>query len=865
MNAHNLVTCTLPRRRLLLMSSLALCVFWSASARAVQLLPGVYGYGLDRSINRAGFVTDPNNPAVPEIFHVTSLADSGSATLRQAVGTTTTKARVIVFDISGVIELETPLIIRNSNITIAGQTAPSPGIALHGSGVLCKASNVLVQHLRVRPGDRWASLSTVNTTTNRDAVDVDPGNDTDVVSNVVFDHCTFGWSLDEISNLWHGWDNVTFNKCIFAEPLHNSIHLDEGTFDVETTEKVQNFPWQVEKLAAIRHGFATVGEVQSGTGIDGRYDLINTDSSGDYIEYTVPILPVDKDRKYTHVVLVGVTGPDHAKFKVEVRGPADDTIIMGSEEIVDQYSSARVQQTHVSQQSDLNGFTIPANAQSLRVRLIVTGRNPANTLGWKLGVDQISLSEGHGMGPFWGSGVKGAGKMTVIGSIIAHVADRGPWANSKHFYFANNILYDRSWKFMKFGHLAYWPTDSIHAAVVGNSFIEGQSLLDGGIKSPITNEGCPEGTQVYQSDNVYNTGDLIQPSNPRLRRTAPPLMDPNFGSDGFVVSADPTLKDDGLEGFLPLRHLDAYEEVLRSAGAWPAARDEMEARIVDEIAIGAATAATASRPGTLKHSVAQAGGWPVYLSRRLAASPPAIPTLDSDGDGYTNLEEWLHDLSAQAETKAIAVTDTFEADPVGISARGWIIDPNALGNNNPDLPNNWQVTTDETKVFRQSSLSGDTPAYLAGTNWSGNQVIEAKVKLLATNGADRLARVYARYQDMNHAYYVTLRMPTTVNATTPSIELKKINGAGVLLPFDASSSFPITLNTTYSVKLSVTRASTTSLTLSATVTNLSNPAQTVTLTGTDTSSPTNPIFTLGSAGIGTYKASASFDTISVKP
>src|SRR3954467_15912080 len=99
-----------------------------ASLRAApQLAPGVYGYGLDRAVNPAGF------GAESKIIHVTTLADNGSNTspvpgsLRAAL--CATGSRVVVFDLSGAIELKSLLVIPNPNVTVAGQTAPSPGIA----------------------------------------------------------------------------------------------------------------------------------------------------------------------------------------------------------------------------------------------------------------------------------------------------------------------------------------------------------------------------------------------------------------------------------------------------------------------------------------------------------------------------------------------------------------------------------------------------------------------------------------------------------------------------------------------------------------------------------------------------------------
>jgi len=124
-----------------------------------------------------------------------------------------------VFEVSGTISLEDDLTIRNRYITIAGQTAPSPGITLRGAGLLVKASDVLVQHIRVRPGDAAGGEPAIN----RDALKIEAPS-TAPIANVVIDHCTFTWSVDEIASAWQYWNNISLINNIFAEPLHQSIH-----------------------------------------------------------------------------------------------------------------------------------------------------------------------------------------------------------------------------------------------------------------------------------------------------------------------------------------------------------------------------------------------------------------------------------------------------------------------------------------------------------------------------------------------------------------------------------------------------------------------------------------------------------------
>ncbi|MBL8270362.1 polysaccharide lyase family 1 protein [Steroidobacter sp.] len=175
-------------------------------ANAVPVLPGAIGHGITTPAGRGGAV-----------IRVTNLNDSGAGSLKACVDAS--GPRVCVFEVSGTITLPDDLTIRNRYITIAGQTAPSPGITLRGSGLLVKASDVLVQHIRVRPGDGSGGEPAIN----RDALKIEAPASAPI-SNVVIDHCTFTWSTDEIASAWQYWNNISLINNIFAEPLHESIH-----------------------------------------------------------------------------------------------------------------------------------------------------------------------------------------------------------------------------------------------------------------------------------------------------------------------------------------------------------------------------------------------------------------------------------------------------------------------------------------------------------------------------------------------------------------------------------------------------------------------------------------------------------------
>jgi len=188
----------------LLAAALALC--GAASVHALPVIPGAAGFGMDTRAGRGGTV-----------YKVTNLNASGSGSLKACIDATV--ARTCVFEVSGTIRLTSDLIIRNSQIRIAGQTAPSPGIMLRGAAIKITASDVLIQHIRVRTGDDTNGPNP----DNRDSLKIE-GTAAKPVRNVIIDHCSFSWAIDETASTWGPHDNITFSNNIFAEPLNESLH-----------------------------------------------------------------------------------------------------------------------------------------------------------------------------------------------------------------------------------------------------------------------------------------------------------------------------------------------------------------------------------------------------------------------------------------------------------------------------------------------------------------------------------------------------------------------------------------------------------------------------------------------------------------
>ena len=175
-----------------------------------------------------------------KVLTVTSLGDRGPGTLREACEGTV-GPRIVVFNVSGIIRLKTPIIILAPYITIAGQTAPGDGVCVAGESFWVNTHDVVVRHMRFRRGETKVERR-------------DDGFGGNPVGNIMIDHCSCTWGLDEnISFYRHMFNpgaglkeaklptvNVTIQNTISAQALDTYNHAFGSTLGGENCTFMRN-------------------------------------------------------------------------------------------------------------------------------------------------------------------------------------------------------------------------------------------------------------------------------------------------------------------------------------------------------------------------------------------------------------------------------------------------------------------------------------------------------------------------------------------------------------------------------------------------------------------------------------------------
>jgi pectate lyase len=450
--------------RSMVVSAAAALALGATPAGALPVIPGAAGYGMDTAAGRGG-----------TIYRVTNLNASGVGSLKDCIDGTA--PRVCVFEVGGYIRLTQDLMIRNGRITIAGQTAPSPGITIRGAALRIQASDVLVQHIRVRAGDGLNGPDPEN----RDSLKIE-GSDVKPATNIIIDHCTFSWALDELASVWGPHDNITFSNNIFSEPLHDSMH-----------------------------------PTKDGTGL-----------------------------------------------------------------------------------------------------------------------------QPHGFGVLLGSSASG-GRVTMVGNLFAHIAERNPLSRARELVFVNNMVYNRQTRDLD---LQSQDSRVTKSSIEGNVFLRGPSYLNESRPIYVRTSGT---YTLYAGSKVY-VNDTHAPGFGTSVSSVVVLT----GGNTIASLLTPTIAvwNSGLTSRSTANNA-VYDSILQYSGSRPYDRDATDRGVVLSVR---------NRTGQIINCVSadgsarcqkNAGGWPSLAPTARSLALPSNPNTIG-ANGYTNLEHWLHslDLSMRGVTQA---------------------------------------------------------------------------------------------------------------------------------------------------------------------------------------------------------------------
>jgi len=179
--------------------------------------PGAEGGGMYSHGGRGG-----------KVMVVTSLADSGSGTFREALEAG--GPRIVVFNVAGIIKLESRVIVRSPYITIHGGSAPGNGVCVAGDTVEIDTHDVVIRHMRFRRGATWVG-------DRNDSLGGNP------IGNIILDHVSASWGLDENLSMYrHMYQpedggkelklptvNITIQNSVFSEGLNTYNHAFGST------------------------------------------------------------------------------------------------------------------------------------------------------------------------------------------------------------------------------------------------------------------------------------------------------------------------------------------------------------------------------------------------------------------------------------------------------------------------------------------------------------------------------------------------------------------------------------------------------------------------------------------------------------
>ena len=270
-----------------------------------------------------------------KVIVVTNLNDDGPGSLREACEQG--GARIVVFNVAGIIRLKTPLMIRAPYITIEGQTAPGDGVCIAGETVWINTHDVIIRYMRFRRGE-------TNVGRRDDAIGGNP------VGNIIVDHVSASWGLDENMSMYRhmyndstgkqeeklGTVNITIQNSIFSECLDTWNHAFGSTLGGENCSFIRNI-------------WADNAGRNPSIGWNGIFNFVNnvvfnwvhrSTDGGDYTamyniinNYYKPGPATPKNEPISYRILKPESGRSKLKYRVYGRAYVNGNIVEGNERV----------------------------------------------------------------------------------------------------------------------------------------------------------------------------------------------------------------------------------------------------------------------------------------------------------------------------------------------------------------------------------------------------------------------------------------------------------------------------------------------------------------------------------------------------
>ncbi len=291
----------------------------------IPAFPGAMGGGAFSNGGRGG-----------KVLIVTNLADDGPGSLREACEKG--GARIVVFNVSGIIRLKTPLMVRAPYITIAGQTAPGDGICIAGESFWIDTHDVVIRHMRFRRGETWVGR-------RDDAIGGNP------VGNIMIDHVSASWGLDEDMSIYRHMYNDSTGKAIEEKLPTVNITIQNSIFSEALDTWNHSFGSTLggENCTFIRNLWANNAGRNPSIGWNGIFNFVNnvvfnwvhrTMDGGDYTamyniinNYFKPGPATPKDSPVGHRIIKPESGRSKLSYREYGRAYVEGNIMEGFDEI----------------------------------------------------------------------------------------------------------------------------------------------------------------------------------------------------------------------------------------------------------------------------------------------------------------------------------------------------------------------------------------------------------------------------------------------------------------------------------------------------------------------------------------------------